>query len=95
MQFPPKIERLPKEQRAGARMRYLVQYAMLQAWNEISIKRLSNLAGYDHSSVACAFRRGYMTEPMAAAFEKAIGRHYLRSEDLIAPLEVNKTKTAA
>jgi hypothetical protein len=93
MTFPPHIERLPKADRASARLRYIVQYAMLQAWNEINIKRLANMAGYDHSSVASAFARGYMTQAMADGFQQALGRKHLRSEDLIAPLDVENTKS--
>lgn len=93
MHFPTHIERLPRAERAGARLRFIVQHAMLQAWNSVSIKKIANLAGYDHSSVASAFKRGYMSEPMALAFEQAIGRRYLRSEDLMDPLSIVHAKT--
>lgn len=92
MHFPTHIERLPRTERAGARLRFIVQHAMLQAWNTVSIKKLANLAGYDHSSVASAFKRGYMSEPMALAFERAIGRRHLRSEELMDPLSIVRTK---
>lgn len=95
MHFPPSIERLPKGERASARLRYYVQHAMLQAWNEINVKRLSNLSGYDHSSTAAAFKRGYFTPEMAQAFEKTLGRKHLQHEHLIDPLSIPTNKAAA
>lgn len=90
--FPPSIERLPRAERASARLRYIVQRAMLEAWNEINFNRVAKENDYNHSTIVAALQRGYMTERMADAFVKSIGKKHISREQLLDPMT---TLTAA
>lgn len=84
--IPPAIARMPKAQQASARLRFIVQHAMLQAWNEVNFNRVARENGYNHSSIVAAFERGWMTDRMADAFVKSIGKKHICRELLLDPM---------
>lgn len=77
-----------EEQRASARLRYLINRAAIEATGRQSVRGLCEQIEMDHSSLSFAIRRGYFTESMAQAIEAAVGRAIVKSEYLIAPLKI-------
>lgn len=84
--IPTHITRLPKAEQPSARLRFIVQHAMLQAWNDVNFNRVCREQGYNHSSVVAALQRGYMTERMADAFVASIGKKHICRELLLDPM---------
>lgn len=89
VRFPQWVDAHKKEdQRASARLRYLISVAAVEATGRQSVRGLCERIEMDHSSVSSAIRRGYFTEQMAKAIEAAVGRKVIRFEYLIAPLKI-------
>lgn len=89
VRFPQWVDAHKKdEQRASARLRYLINRAAVEATGRQSVRGLCEKIAMDHSSISFAIRRGYFTEQMAQAIEAAVGRAVVKAEYLIAPLKI-------
>lgn len=89
VRFPQWVDAHEKdEQRASARLRYLISKAAVEATGRQSVRGLCVTISMDHSSISSAIRRGYFTEQMAKAVEAAVGRKVIRHEYLTAPLKI-------
>ena len=92
VRFPPWVDAQPNDdERASARLRYLVNRAALEATGKQSVRALAEKIEMDHSSISNAIRRGYMSEGMAMAIEQSVGRAVLKANYLINPLKIKAT----
>ena len=89
VRFPHWVDDVSTDQeRASARLRYLVNRAAIEATGKQSVRALAEKIEMDHSSISNAIRRGYMSEGMAQAIEQSVGRAVLKANYLINPLKI-------
>ena len=89
VRFPPWVDTQPNDdERASARLRYLVNRAALEAPGKQSVRALAEKIEMDHSSISNAIRRGYMSEGMAQAIVQSVGLSMLKADYLINPLKI-------
>lgn len=90
MKFPEWIDdpKQTDQERASKRLRYLLRRVALDIDGEGQLMTICRAAQIDHSSLACAIKRGYLTQAMATMIEYAIGKSVIPHEWLMKPLEI-------
>ncbi len=85
--FPSWVRRIKDADRQrAARLRYILFHVMLEVDGNLRLTTLARSIGYDHSSLACALRRGRMSYEMAFGIQEFFGRNVVRYEHLMDPM---------
>jgi len=95
MKFPKWVEppRTNKATRASNRLRYLLKRIAIERNAEGSLKKMCHEIGIDHSSLACAVRRGYCSERQALLIQDLIGADHTPWRYLRYPLDIEVEKS--
>lgn len=95
MNFPTWVDGPPRktsQQRASARLQYILSNVALQLTQRQSMRALAEKCAIDHSLLSKYIKQGYFSQSAANRIEFMLGKKHVTAAHLTNPLEIDTEK---